>query len=168
MRRWNTALHYILEQLKQQHGLTMTLPDEYRFTEIEASKHFERSLQRAYQKLGEKRIVFIFDEIENITFGISPSPHWSDGLDFVYFWQTLRSLFQRSEQLFSFMIVGTNAMCVESPTVNGKDNPIFNQVPFTYIDRFDVPETRDMVRKLGRAMGLRFDEIIYGKLTEDW
>ena len=25
-----------------------------------------------------------------------------------------------------------------------------------------------MVRKLGRIMGLRFDEIIYGKLTEDF
>ncbi|GJM78704.1 hypothetical protein HMSSN139_12000 [Paenibacillus sp. HMSSN-139] len=59
-------------------------------------------------------------------------------------------------------------MCVETPTILGKDNPIFDQVPYTYIPGFDVPDTREMVRKLGRIMGLKFDEIIYGKLTEDF
>jgi hypothetical protein len=117
--------------------------------------------------LKKKNILLIFDEIENITFNISPTEHWANGLDFVFFWQTLRSIFQKIN-IFSYMIVGTNSMCVEVASIKGKDNPIFNQVPCEYIPNFDVPQTRAMVRKLGRLMGLKFDEIVYGKLTEDF
>ncbi|HEY9832366.1 MAG TPA: hypothetical protein V6D26_17400 [Stenomitos sp.] len=59
-------------------------------------------------------------------------------------------------------------MGVEKPTIRGNDNPIFNSVPVEYLERFDVPHTREMVRKLGKLMGLKFDETIYSKLTEDY
>jgi len=113
-------------------------------------------------------IILIFDEIENITFGVSPSEHWCKGLDSIYFWQTLRSVFQKLTNKFSYLVVGTNPLCVETERILGKDNPIYGQIPLEYIPRFDVPQTREMVRRLGRTMGIKFDEIIFGMLTEDY
>ena len=119
------------------------------------------------EQLGSKTIMLIFDEVENITPTVSPTEHWRTGGDFVLFWQTVRSLFQSSSGLFSYLLVGTNPLCVELPTIGTTDNPLFAQVPLEYIPGFDVPQTREMVRRLGRIMGMKFDEVVYGKLTED-
>lgn len=167
-RRWNKALWYIISEIKQKAKLTIQTQSEENYSEEHAPILFETELLEIYKKLRCKNILIIFDEIENITFNVSPSEHWAKELDFIYFWQTLRSLFQKLDNVFAYLIVGTNPMCIETPTIQGKDNPIYNQVPYEYIPSFDVPQTREMVRKLGRSMGLKFDEIIYGKLTEDF
>jgi hypothetical protein len=166
-RRWNKALYYIISLFINDHNLKIKLEEEEKYTEEDAPILFERDLLKIHNALEGKNILLIFDEIENITFNISPTDHWATGLDFIFFWQTLRSIFQKID-MFSYLIVGTNAMCVEVASIKGKDNPIFNQIPVEYISNFDVPQTREMVRKLGRLMGLKFDEIIYGKLTEDF
>jgi len=167
-RRWNKALYYIIQELNQQHQLNLPLVSEDEYTEGNAPIIFEREICQIYEKLDKRNILIIFDEIENITFDISPSLHWAEGLDFVFFWQTLRSLYQKLPEVFTYLIVGTNPMCIERATIKNKDNPIFNQIPFEYLPGFDVPQTREMVRKLGRIMGLKIDEIIYGKLTDDF
>lgn len=167
-RRWNKALYYVVYEICRQHNLKYVPTSEDLYTEEDASINFERDLLQVYNLLGKQNILLVFDEIENITFNVSPSEHWATGYDFIFFWQTLRSLFQKLNKVFSYLIVGTNPICVEVPVIKGKDNPIFNQVPFEYIPGFDVPQTREMVRKLGHAMGLMFDEIIHGKLTEDF
>lgn len=167
-RTWNKALFYIVSELKNQFGISTGIKIEEKYTPESAARTFEREFIRLNKTLGEKSLLLIFDEIENITFSVSPTSHWEKGNDFIYFWQTLRSIYQKFPNLFSYLIVGTNSMCIETPTINGKDNPIFNQVPFNYIEGFTVPDTREMVRKLGRLMGLKFDEIIFSKLTEDF
>lgn len=167
VRRWNEALWYVLYQLVKKYNINTKIEREEKFTEKNASLIFEKEITTISKILG-KNILLIFDEIENITFGISPSAHWSEGLDFVYFWQTLRSSYQRLKGVFSYLIVGTNPLCIERPRIKEKENPLFMSLPFEYIERFDVPQTRDMVRKLGRIMGLRIDEILYAKLTEDY
>ena len=167
-RRWNKALWYIISEIKVQARLTMQTQIEEEYSEENAPILFETELLEIYNKLRRKSILIIFDEIENITFNVSPSEHWAKDLDFIYFWQTLRSLFQKLDNVFAYLIVGTNPMCIETPTIHSKDNPIYNQVPYEYIPSFDVPQTREMVRKLGRRMGIKFDEIVYGKLTEDF
>ncbi len=167
-RRWNKALYYILTQVKEENELSVELPNEFEFTETNASILFEKFLLNAHKKLNKKSLMMVFDEIENIAFNISPTKHWKEELDFLYFWQTLRSLFQKHTNLFSYLIIGTNPKCIETATIHKKDNPIFNQIYFEYIPNFDVPQTREMTRKLGRIMGLKFDEIIYSKLTEDF
>ena len=48
------------------------------------------------------------------------------------------------------------------------DNPIFNQIPCQYIPAFSVEQTADMVKTLGYIMGLKFDDIVCAKLTEDF
>ncbi len=167
-RRWNKALHYIIRELGNEFQLKLELAPEKLYTEEDAALVFESELNRIYKIMGNKKILLIFDEIENITFGISSSKHWANDLDFLFFWQTLRALFQKSNSAFTFLIVGTNPLCIETPNIQGKDNPVFNLVPFEYIPGFDVPQTRDMVMRIGRIMGLNFDELIYGKLTEDY
>jgi hypothetical protein len=66
------------------------------------------------------------------------------------------------------MLVGTNPYCVESPMLGTHDNPLFSSIPFQYVPNFDITKTREMVRKLGKYMGLKFDEIIYSKITDDF
>lgn len=165
--RWNYALHYILTEVRKQNNLDERLGQLDDFTETQAPRLFEKYLRRMSELLGSKTIMLIFDEIENITPTVSNINHWREGEDFVFFWQTIRSLFQSSSGLFSYLLVGTNPLCVELPTIGTSDNPLFAQVPLEYIPGFDVPQTREMVRRLGKIMGLTFDEIIYGKLTED-
>jgi len=167
-KRWNHALHLVLQLIKQEHGLSERLGQLSDYSETDAPIEFEKHLIRMSGELGNRSIMLIFDEVENITPGVSPSDHWRSGEDFVYFWQTLRSLFQRRSELFSYLLVGTNPLCVEMARVGGADNPIFAQVPIEYVPGFGVSDTRDMVRKLGRTMGLEFDEILYGFLTDDF
>jgi hypothetical protein len=168
MRRWNRALFYIIHEIKDQLSINTRLNQEDKYSEENAPICFEQDLLRIYKQLNYRSILIIFDEIENITFTVSSTNHWANENDFIFFWQTLRSIFHKIGRVFTFMIVGTNPKCIETPLINGKDNPIFNQVPYEYIPGFDVPQTRDMVRKLGRLMGLKFDEILYSKLTEDY
>ncbi len=165
--RWNHALHHVLTAVRTQNNLDERLGQLEAYSETQAPVLFEKHLRRMSEQLGSKTIMLIFDEVENITPTVSPSEHWREGGDFVLFWQTIRSLFQSSSGLFSYLLVGTNPLCVELPTVGTADNPLFAQVPLEYIPGFDVPQTREMVRRLGRIMGLKFDEVIYGKLTED-
>jgi len=168
LRRWNRALYYLILEITKQNKLTLKLNPEEKYTEENAAFVFEHEISRIHKELGNKTLLIIFDEIENITFNISPSSHWRMELDFVYFWQSLRSTFQKLDNVFSFLLVGTNPMCVESSSIKGFDNPIFNQFSYEYIPGFDVKQTREMVRKLGRIMGIKFDEILYSKLTEDY
>jgi hypothetical protein len=179
-RRWNECLYYILYLLRDKYRLEihqycertgakrLRYKSEDQYTEKNAGLIFEKEILELYNILGQKSILLIFDEIERITFNIGDNDHWAKETDFIFLWQTLRSIFQKLNGIFSYLIVGTNSMCVEMPLINGKDNPLFNSVPFSYIERFDIQQTGEMVRKLGSFMGLKFDEIIFSKLTEDF
>ncbi len=167
-RRWYEALEYVIDESISQLEIDKIYKRENKYTDTDAAKFFEHDLLMLNKLIKKRSIFFIFDEIENITFNISPSEHWCNELDFIYFWQTLRSLFQKLNNVFTYMIVGTNPLCIETPIIKGKDNPIFSQIPFQYIPRFDVPQTKEMLIKLGRIMGISFDEILYGMITEDF
>lgn len=165
-RRWFEALYYVSNEIKDACGYDRDLIEED-FDEKTASQLFEKEIKFA-NKYTSKTILLLFDEIENISYEKSPSPNWCDELDFVFFWQSIRSTYQRCDEVFSFCILGTNPRCVEMAIIKGKDNPIFNMIQPSYISGFSVSQTREMVRKLGRIMGIHFDEQIYGKLVEDY
>ena len=165
-RRWNSALYYILLRAYEEAGLELDL-QEAQFTEIDAGYLFEKSVSKLSTQIG-KRILFLFDEIENITFDKSGVEHWCNGLDFMYFWQSVRSAFHHTTNVFTFCILGTNPRCVEEHFIKEKENPIFKAFVPQYIPGFDQERTREMVRKLGRLMGIKFDEGIYTRLVEDY
>lgn len=166
MKRWNAALYYSLQIAYNQSGQNLLLPEE-QFSEEQAAKMFEQGICKLSTVL-HKTVLLLFDEIENITPNKSSSPTWCSGLDFVYFWQSIRSSFQETADVFTYCILGTNPMCVETSSFFGKDNPIYNAFIPQYIPGFDQPQTREMVRKLGRLMGLKFDEEVYTHLTEEY
>lgn len=168
LKRWNKALKYIIDEIKTQNNIVVLISDNDNYTEDNASKAFEKDILKLHKKCNCKRILIIFDEVERITFEIASADHWKKGNDFIYFWQSLRALFQRLPDIFTYLIVSTNPKAVETSTMNGIDNPIFAQIPFEYIPPFEVYQVREMVRRLGRIMGLNFDETIYAKLAEDF
>ena len=168
-RRWNQALWYVLNETRLACGVdTRTASLESEFTPERAADVFEKYFLKIHEASGKKAILLTFDEIENASPGISPSDHWRTGKDFVLFWQTLRSLFQRKPGLFTYLVVGTNPSSNEQPKIGDVDNPIFAQFPRVYIPRFNAQQTREMVRRLGKLMGMDFDEYVYSQLTEDF
>lgn len=165
MRRWNKALFYVANEVYRAVYDQQLSEDE--FTEENAGFRFTDIIKKCNKKIN-KTILLMFDEIENITFGKSGVDHWRNGLDFVYFWQSIRSAYQRLNNLFTFTIFGTNPKCVEEPSILGADNPIYSAFQPNYIPGFDYTQTREMVRRLGKIMGLKFDEEIYSHLMEDY
>jgi|SRR5690554_5968533 len=172
-RRWNQALHYIIKEIKRQNNIQCLSEDESKYTYSDASGKFEKDIKRLFKKVDNNPILLIFDEIENISPVTSPNPFWKSDMDFLLFWQTIRSIFQKfireeEKPIFSFLVVGTNPKAIETPRINDSDNPIFNKIPFEYIQGFTVPQTTEMISKLGGYMGLDFDDMIYGKLKDDF
>lgn len=166
MRRWNQAIYYVINECAQK----IHYPNEIHesdFTIENASLLFKKYIID-FNSILHKSILLLFDEIENITFGKSGASHWCNELDFVFFWQSIRSNQQLLSNIFTFCIVGTNPKCVEDSTILGKDNPIFNVFSPIYIPGFDYSTTREMVRSMGKIMGLKFEETIYSKLFEDY
>lgn len=171
-RRWNECLYYVLKQLvdkyKNKNRLKGILSPIESYSEKDAQAMFKKDLLAIYERLGKKPILLIFDEIERITFNTAVLEHWQKGLDFILFWASLKSTFNALDRVFSYMIVGTNPTCIEAPKIQEYDNPIFQSVSVEYLERFDVDQTRDMVEKLGNFLGVTFDDVIYGKLVEDY
>ena len=172
-RRWNECLYYVLEQLvdkyqTKKNKLKGILSPRESYSEKDAQAIFKKDLLAIYEKLGKKPILLIFDEIERITFNTAVLEHWQKGLDFIFFWGSLKSTFNALNRVFSYMIVGTNPTCIEAPKIQEYDNPIFQSVSVDYLERFDVDQTRDMVEQLGNFLGVTFDDVIYGKLVEDY
>ena len=166
--RWNQLLHKILTVFKYEYDPKIHVPHVSKFTEKKAGDLFAETMKGIHKSFDEKSVLIIFDEIERISPKTGSSKHWSDGEDFIYFWQTLRAFYQRNQDVFTYLLVGTNPSCVEESILNGHENPLFKSVPSTYVPPFDVVQVREMVRKLGRYIGLKFDESIYGMLTDDY
>jgi len=171
MRRWYEALQFMIARLVLEFSLPRTLRlniFEGSYQEKNASVYFEEDLNSISSHLNHGRFLFIFDEIENITFDSSPSDHWAQGKDFILFWQSLRSVLQKNPDLFSFLLAGVNPRCVELGRIQGLDNPIYRMITPEYLNPFTLVQVREMVSSLGKYMGLRFDEEIFTYLTEDY
>ena len=178
--RWNTFLHQIVTDIEKRYHdkndrLLRFLPDDFslpaeasRYNEPKAPISFEEDLSSLYNALGCTRILLIFDEIEQIGYSTSPSEHWKTGNDSLFFWQTIRSVFQTNPSLLSFIITGVNPKSIEIAKINGIDNPIFNGLTAQYISLFDLDDVRKMVTNIGGYIGLRFDEEIFTKLIDDY
>jgi len=166
--RWNELLGYIVETYKEKYALKCktSAPQKYS-DEKKASSLFEADILRIFSEVG-KSTLLIFDEIERISPTTGSSSHWREGDDFVYFWQTLRYFYQKHTGVFTYMLVGTNPSCVEKPNFGIHDNPLFSSIPFRYVPNFNYDQVREMVRKLGKYMGLKFDEPVYARLQEDF
>lgn len=168
-KRWYETLQYLIFQAKKQWGLEISSSELSRqYSEKEAAEFFEKDLQKLKAAKNNRRILFIFDEIEHLTHGLSFSDHWKNGDDFIYFWQTIRSIFQSDRDVFSFVIAGVNPTIIEKTSVSNTDNPIFNIATPQYLDLFSFETVSEMVSDIGRYMGMTFDNEVFFLLHEDF
>ncbi|MFD2518218.1 hypothetical protein [Salinimicrobium flavum] len=171
-RRWNESLEFISNQLLNE-IINSTHPElniklSTNYTEKDASTSFEEDMIKIHDAIGGNRLLLIFDEIENITFDISPSEHWTSDNDFILFWQSIRSIYQKNQGLFSFIIAGVNPKTIETGLIGSYDNPIYRMITPTYLKLFNHSNVSDMVKNIGNYMGLDFDEEIITFLTDDF
>ncbi|MFD0861813.1 hypothetical protein ACFQ1M_06310 [Sungkyunkwania multivorans] len=169
-RRWYETIEYIMHRistkLKSKFNYEIDLETDY--SEKNASSSFVSDLKKAYKTLNNKRLLIIFDEIENLTFSLSSTEHWKSGEDYMSFWQTIRSAYQANNYLFSFLISGVNPKIIETGEVNGFDNPIYRMITPKYLNFFNVEQVKEMVSTIGNYMGITYDEEIYTYLTEEF
>lgn len=168
-RRWYESLYLIVESLAKNEAMEgVSYHEEREYTEKNASRYFELDILSFSKKVSGQRILIILDEIENITFGLSPSEHWSTDRDYIFFWQTIRSIYQKNADAFSFIIAGVNPVALETPLVNGYDNPIYRLMTPQYLSLFTEEDVTEMVSSIGNYMGLKWDSEIYTYLTDDF
>lgn len=164
---WNRALYYTMSEIAK--ALKIEMPsnsDEY--TEEEANIHFKEDLELLFE-CTDKNVLVLYDEIEHISPSLGMTENWKIGDDFIKYWQTIRSNYREWGKRFTFIIAGTNPGAIELITINGHDNPLFNQLDTeSYLPVFNVEDTSEMVNKLGGYMGLTFDDIVCSNLTKDF
>lgn len=161
-------LYHVAELFKEAKQSKYKISKLEEYTEKDASRKFEQDVLGIHRSKKLQATLFIFDEIERISPRTGSSEHWRDGEDFIYFWQTMRYFFQRHGNVFTYLLVGTNPNCIEQSKFGVHDNPLFSSIPFQYVPAFNVDKTREMVRKLGRYVGLKFEKSIYSRLTDDF
>ena len=166
--RWFELLEKLVRDYKSVRNSKCRIAPGPRYTETTAADSFTDDVLSIYRSKKHAPLMILFDEIERLSPATGSSPHWRDGSDFVFFWQTLRGFYQRHQEVFTYMLVGTNPSCVEQSMIAGHENPLFGSIPSEYVPSFTIEQTREMVRKLGRYMGLHFDEMLYAKLVEDF
>lgn len=172
LKSWKTSLLYVVTELSKKYPVkkaSLKLPLNYDNDEF-VTDYFQEDIKEIYRQNGKRSMLLVFDEIENITFETSLSSNWKSGEDFIKFWQVIRGSYQkfRNENIFTYLITGTNPRCVEKPTINKIDNPIFAQFSPIYIPAFDLSQTKEMIDKLGGYCGLLFEDVCCGKLIEDF
>lgn len=147
--RWYELLKDIANEIANQYGFQNN-PD---YTEINASKYFYELIQNVYNK-GHK-ICLMFDEIEFISFIAQKDKHWKE--DYLEFWQTFWSC-QSQFKCLSYIIAGVNPSVIEIDLIDGIQNPLFGIVPHKYLTGFNIDELKIMLKKLGKRMGLTFNQ----------
>ncbi len=166
--RWNAALFDVMKKIVAECGYPLKIKED-EYSPEQASSSFAKHLGQVLAKDNERRILLMFDEIEWISPSYSPEDAWKSGNDFIMFWQVIRKNFIQYGNRFTFILAGTNPSAIEKVTINGYDNPLFNQIKTnSYLPSFTVEDTSDMVNKLGGYMGLRFDGIVCSRLTHDF
>ena len=166
--RWNMTLFRVKEALFEANGMKGKGHPHNRYTEAEASTSFTKDLEHLRNSF-QKPVLIIFDEIESLCFDIASSNHWRSGPDYLAFWQTIRSTYQQSPNLFSFCICGVNPRALETPiTPDGHDNPLYRYVESKYLGFFLVDDVKVMLESIGGYMGMSFDAETYTYLTDDF
>lgn len=167
-RRWNQTLFRIKEAVFEANGQKGKGNNHNRYTEADASIALREDLTFLKQTF-QKPTLIIFDEIESLCFDLASSNHWRSGPDYLAFWQTIRSTYQQSPNLFSFSICGVNPRALEVPiTPDGHDNPLYRYVESKYLGFFGVDDVTTMLDSIGGYMGMSFDPEVYTYLTDDF
>ncbi|WP_412474818.1 hypothetical protein ACK83U_08250 [Rhizobium sp. WW22] len=142
---WDELLNYICDEVCIEMGKKNIKKDD---------DPIER-MRKLIQSSDNRNICIIFDEIEFISPLSIQNTHWSN--DFIDFWQIMWSL-QSEIRRLSFIVAGVNPLVTEIDLVNKIQNPMFGIVRAHMLTGLDALETRTMVTRIGKQMGMNFDE----------
>lgn len=145
---WNELLGEICDNIAKR--LRIRIRKEYDPQNI--IKSFRYVIKTASDR--NLKIVIMFDEIEYISFNSLTDTHWHS--EFVDFWQTIWSV-QSIHRNLVFIVSGVNPSITETDTVNGIQNPLFGIIQSEYLQGLTNEETRNMIRTLGKRMGVKFE-----------
>lgn len=145
---WNELLGEICSNIAKR----LRIPIRKEYDERNIIKSFRYVIKTASDK--NQKIIIMFDEIEYISFKSPLDVHWKT--EFIDFWQTIWSV-QSLHRNLVFILSGVNPSATEIDTVNGVQNPLFSIVQAEYLHGLTEPESRSMIRTLGRRMGMKFD-----------
>lgn len=153
---WNEFLVEICSNIAQR--LSIKIRKDYDQKNI--IKSFRYVAHEAAKR--NQKIVIMFDEIEYISFRSPMNPHWH--LEFIDFWQTIWSV-QSIHRNLVFILSGVNPSVTEIDMIDGIQNPLFGIVQSEYLQGLSESDARQMIRTLGKRMGLRFEydaiELLY-------
>lgn len=166
--RWNYALYFIVDSINTTLALKIKFERKEYENESLAAKCFDNDIKKICNKLKNKKLLLIFDEIEHLSYKLSPNSCWKDGQDYLQFWHAIRASFQSNGGKFTFLLAGTNANSIELSKIGNSDNPLFEQFKPIYLSGFNVDQTEQMVSTLSRYMGVKFDDEIFTYLTDDF
>lgn len=166
-RMYGELLFFVLNEVRKASGQKLvknSLGDNL----VEIADSFAQQM-RAVLSNSKNSILIVFDEIENISPRTAASPHWRDDNDTVYFWQVIRSFLQSEAQgRLSICFVGTSPYVLETPKINGIDNPIYLYAQKKFIPNLSFDETREMIERLGYFMGLEFSPSLIAEIHKDF
>lgn len=108
---------------------------------------------RARTDLHQVKVLVLLDEVERVL-PVAQSEGFKGYSDlFAY----LRGISQQDGFLIS-IITGANPAICDEPQWEGRDNPVFKFYKETFLPPLEKHECYEMVRKLGRGMGISFTE----------
>ena len=137
------------------------------YSELDGAQRFRDDLLALFDADKERRWLLALDELEWITFGdVSPARHWE--VDFLPFWQAIKALHQELRGRMTFIVAGINPAGLELARIGKYDNPLFETTSRFYLGFFEQDEIQQMVRRLGRSMGLSVESALYGRLFEEY
>ncbi|MEZ5205084.1 MAG: hypothetical protein R2701_12095 [Acidimicrobiales bacterium] len=122
------------------------------YSEESASISFGKDIEYLAPRAPQGRICLLLDEIEYITFDLSPAEHWQE--DFLSMWSTMRSVHQNSLGRFTYLVAGVNPYSLEHDRVGPHENPLFTTTRPYFLAPLNEADADHMVRTLGRMMGL--------------
>ena len=145
---WNELLGEICNNIAKR----LRIPIRKEYDEKNIIKSFRYVVKTASDR--NQKIIIMFDEIEYISFKSPLDAHWKT--EFIDFWQTIWSV-QSLHRNLVFILSGVNPSAIETDTINGVQNPLFSIVQSEYLHGLTEDESKNMIRTLGRRMGLKFD-----------
>ena len=165
--RWWEVLQLLVSETA--HSLTMSKQTQRRihaltsgYDSSNAASHFGADIEFLCARVPHGRLVLMLDEIEHISFDISPAPHWSS--DFLSMWTAMRSVHQNSHGKFSYIIAGVNPYVLDSDRVGQFDNPLFSTTKSIFVGPLDYQSSAHMVRSLGKMMGISLEKSLIDEL----
>ncbi len=108
------------------------------------------------------KVVLLLDEVESLL----PTRLGRGFKGFFDFFGYLRGVCQETKQ-FTMLVTAANASIGEIPQFDERDNPVFNFFREVYLQFFDTAECTEMIRTLGRGMGIRYhDDLVCNYIFE--